>query len=129
MTNKILVVDDDPVSLKLVQSQLVANGYDVVTTVNGEEGLKIAKKEIPALVITDFLMPGIDGFVFYKELKKDQTTAAIPVVILTARGRTEDSFMVSGVSGFLAKPVNTENLLSQVRQLTKFTPAPPAAQK
>ncbi len=124
MTNKILVVDDDPVSLKLVQSQLVAGGYDVVTTINAEEGLKIAKKELPALVITDFLMPEMDGFVFYKELKKDQATAAIPVVILTARGRTEDSFMVSGVDGFLSKPVDTQKLLSQVRQLTKFTPVP-----
>ncbi|MFA5059738.1 MAG: response regulator [Candidatus Omnitrophota bacterium] len=119
MANKVLVVDDDPVSLELLRARLSANGYTVVSAVDGSEGLQKAKQDKPDLIVTDFMMPQMDGFTFFKELKKDEKMASIPIIVLTARAKIEDSFKVFGVDSFLTKPLNMDLFLSEVAKLTK----------
>lgn len=114
---KILLVDDEPDVLKIIKARLESVGYRVVTAINGQEALESVIKECPDLVVTDVLMPVMDGFTLYKNLKQDPKTADIPVLILTARGHMEDSFRVMGADDFLGKPFEPSELLSKVDSL------------
>lgn len=119
MKKKILVVDDEPDLLEVIGMRLEASGYAIITAFNGKEGLQKVKESSPDLIVTDVLMPEMDGFEFYKELKKDETTSGIPILVLTARGKMEDSFKVMGADSFLPKPFSPEKLLSEVNRLLK----------
>ncbi len=92
-------------------------GYLVVTAGNGQEGLEQVQKECPDLIVSDVLMPIMDGFTFYKKLKESPSTSDIPVLILTARGHMEDSFRVMGADDFLSKPFENEVFLSKIESL------------
>jgi signal transduction histidine kinase/CheY-like chemotaxis protein len=82
---KILAVDDDPIALELVGTVLEAEGYTVFHAQDGEDGISVALRELPDLVILDLLMPGIDGFEVVEQLRADPRTAEIPIVVLTAK--------------------------------------------
>ena len=114
MAKKILVLDDEATTITLLESILTKSGYEVVTASNGREGMALIKKNRPDLIISDVLMPEIDGFTFLKALKKDAELEKIPILILTSRKKMEDTFVVLGVDGFLSKPVNTQVLLDMV---------------
>ncbi len=121
MKQKILLVDDAREILDLMQAMLEGQGYEVITAVNGVEGLEKAKAERPHLIIADVLMPEMDGYLFFKELRKNPTTELIPVLILTARAKMEDSFRAIGVDGFLVKPIDANKLFSEVaREMSVF---------
>ena len=129
MPAKILVVDDAPETLALIEAVLTGKGYAVVTATNGNEGLKRVKSDPPHLIIADILMPEMDGFMFYKELKKETTTANIPVFVLTVRARMEDTFRAFGVEDFIVKPFDSQQLLDKIGSRLVFIAAPeqPAA--
>ena len=114
MGKKILVVDDEADLLKMVDLRLTAGGYQVVTAQNGIEGLKKAEEENPDLIISDVMMPEMDGFAFYKELRSQEATKDIPVLILTARDKMKATFMAMGADGFISKPFSQEELLNKV---------------
>ena len=114
MSSKVLIVDDAMDDLELVNAMLAANGFTVVKARHGRDGLEQDRKHTPDLIISDVLMPEMDGFAFYKELKKDNRTAKIPVLILTVRGRMRDTFDAFGVECFMPKPLNVEALFSVV---------------
>ena len=116
MANKILFIDDSDETLELVQTILEDNGYKVVTARNGIEGLEKAKEEKPVVIIVDVLMPQMNGFEFFKEAIKDEDLSQIPIIILTARAKMEDSFMAIGAHNFLAKPLDATELLSAVEK-------------
>jgi CheY-like chemotaxis protein len=121
MAEKILIVDDAKEVLDLIQAMLEGQNYEVVTALNGVEGLAKARQDHPAMIIADVLMPEMDGFIFFKELRKDPQTAKIPVLILTARAKMEDSFRAIGVDGFLPKPIDPNKLLAEVaREVSMF---------
>lgn len=120
MAKKILVVDDEVDILAVIQARLQAKGYEVTTATNGQEALDRLKKEAVDLIITDVLMPVMDGFILYKELKKNLITAQIPVIVLTARGLMEDTFKVAGVDEFIPKPFESQELLSKVENLLSY---------
>ena len=121
MKQKILLVDDAREILDLMQAMLEGQGYEVVVAINGVEGLAKAKAERPHLIIADVLMPEMDGYLFFKELRKDPGTERIPVLIITARAKMEDSFRAIGVDGFLVKPIDANKLFSAVaRELSVF---------
>ncbi len=123
MGKKILVVDDEQDLLMMVETRLSANGYEVVTAENGLQGLEKVSQAKPDLIISDVLMPEMDGFAFYKELKNKEETKSIPVLILTARGKMRDTFMTIGVDDFLAKPFQPEELLGKVSALLSLSAA------
>ncbi len=101
--NKLLIVEDETGVADMLKITLQQAGYKVLTAANGKEGLEKAFTNQPDLIITDVLMPVMDGFVFLKELKKNKLTATLPVIVLTARGQMEDTFDVYGADAFLEK--------------------------
>ncbi len=114
---KILVVDDEPALRDMIQLRAQNLGYVVVTAENGADALAKVRAEKFDLIISDVLMPVMDGFAFYKELKKSPDTSKIPVLILTARGKMEDTFKVMGVDDFIAKPFDGKLLMEKVNLL------------
>jgi len=90
MKKKILVVDDNRLSLEIARSNLEQAGYEVATAGDGNEGLEKLQKEKPDLVILDLVLPGLDGFGFLNICKKDSATKHIPVIVLTGRDSKED---------------------------------------
>jgi signal transduction histidine kinase/CheY-like chemotaxis protein len=86
----VLAIDDDPMTVELVEAILSAEGFGILKAYGGEEGLAIAIRERPALIILDLLMPEVDGFAVVERLRGDPATAAIPIVILTNKSLTQD---------------------------------------
>ena len=123
----ILVVDDDPGSVELLKGILEKVEFEVASAKDGQEALTKLGITKPSLMIVDVLMPGMDGFAFFKELKKNKETEGIPVLIHTIRKNMEDSFMAMGANGFLSKPVDTGNLFEMISKLsTRPAAAAPA---
>ncbi|HYE72302.1 MAG TPA: response regulator, partial [Blastocatellia bacterium] len=83
MRKTILVVEDSPTQLRLVKSVLQSRGYHVITASNGEEGVEIARKERPSLVVLDVILPGRNGFQVCRDLKNCPDTKDVPVIVLT----------------------------------------------
>ena len=111
---KILVIEDDEDIRNLILFNLEMTGeYELLSSDNGEEGLLLAQKNIPALVILDVMLPGIDGFEVCRQLKENSTTRRIPVVMLTAR--SDDNDVVKGfelgVEDYLRKPFSSMKIL------------------
>lgn len=115
---KILVVDDEPDLVFMVKNILQLNGFEVSTAGNGTEGLKLALKERPDLILLDIIMPEKDGFRMLFELKKDELTRSIPVILLSAKGET--SFLFEGerlrANDYIIKPVQAEKLLKYIKR-------------
>lgn len=120
---KILVVDDDRDTVDAVEERLKANQYVVITAFNGREALRKVRYERPHMIITDIVMPEMDGFGLFKELRNERDTANVPVLILTARGRMRDTFEAVGVNGFMEKPFDSQELLRKVRELLNEAPS------
>jgi len=118
MEKKILIVDDEPEIVQFLGLRLTNSGYKVLKAYNGAEALKIAKKELPDLIILDILMPGIDGSKTASLLKEDPKTRDIPVIFLTCLFTKEDEKKgnVRGNLYFVAKPYDGEQLLRVIKE-------------
>ena len=116
---RILIVDDEPDLVYMAKRKLERSGYEVDTAANGQEGMDILKRKMYDLIVTDVVMPVMDGFTFYKNLKDSKATAGIPVIILTARANMEDSFKALGVDEFLAKPFDGQKLLDKIERFCR----------
>lgn len=124
----ILVVEDVPNVLELLEVTLRFKGYQVVGARNGLEGLEKAHSENPAMIITDILMPKLDGFAFVQKLREDPKTRGIPVVFLSATYVTPEDrgFAMSlGAARFIEKPIDTEEFLLTVAEI--MTQGPPTS--
>jgi CheY-like chemotaxis protein len=120
----VLVVEDIPDILNLLQTSLQFKGYRVVTARNGQEALDVIEKEQPALIITDILMPKMDGFGLVHRLRINPATRQIPVVFLSATyvAPEDKAFALTiGVTRFIEKPVNFENFLPAISELMNQT--------
>jgi DNA-binding response OmpR family regulator len=119
MAKAILVVDDDPKIVRVVEINLTQEGYQVRTAADGEAALAAVAQERPDLVLLDVMMPRMDGFETLKRLKADPDSADIPVVMLTARAQDEDVFegYGTGAQWYLTKPFEPEELRRVVRHL------------
>ncbi|MGN6551656.1 MAG: PleD family two-component system response regulator [Pararhizobium sp.] len=122
MTARILVVDDIPANVKLLEARLAADYFHVLTATNGRDALAVCAEEQVDLVLLDIMMPGMDGFEVCERLKADPKTAHIPVVIVTALDGREDKLrgLAAGADDFLTKPVNDLQLMSRVRSLVRL---------
>jgi two-component system, OmpR family, alkaline phosphatase synthesis response regulator PhoP len=120
MTMKqILVVDDDPLMHRLFQHHLERAGYQMISACTGREALDIASRQPPQLIVMDIMMPDIDGLEALRELKKGDSTKAIPVIVITANGNhvARKESENSGAAVFLTKPFSPVQLLTEVRRL------------
>lgn len=116
----LLIVEDDPDILNLVQTTLNFSGYRVKTARNGSEGLDVVAQEHPELVIADIMMPKLDGFGFVHRLRINPETRAIPVVFITATfvsAEDRDFALNIGVTRFIQKPLNLDEFLVTIKEL------------
>jgi len=118
---KILVVDDESHLIELVQMRLEANGYEVITANDGEEGLEKAKSEKPDLILLDVMMPKMDGYKACSLLKSDEQFRKIPIILFT--GKAQDDFeevgKKAGADAFITKPFDPPDLLAKIEELLK----------
>ncbi len=120
---KILIVDDEPYILNILDFSLDAEGYAVLQAADGEEAVRMAREESPDLVIMDVMMPRSDGFEACRRLKSDPATAHIPVLLLTARSSKEDQERgkAAGADGYVTKPFSPQRLLDKVQEFLHVT--------
>ncbi len=113
----ILVVDDDPFIVRLLEIELRASGFEVRTASDGAQGLARALEERPDLVLADVMMPNVDGLELTRRLRADPRTAGIPVIMLTARGLSADKVegLAAGADDYIVKPFDTPELVARIR--------------
>jgi two-component system cell cycle response regulator len=122
MTARVLVVDDMPANVKLLEARLSAEYFDVMTAVSGQEALAICERAECDVVLLDVMMPDMDGFEVCRRLKSGMTTHHIPVVMVTALDQPSDRVrgLESGADDFLTKPVSDLALIARVRSLSRL---------
>ncbi|MFS0577489.1 response regulator transcription factor [Sporosarcina sp. 179-K 3D1 HS] len=115
--NKILVVDDDPNILELVNIHLAQAGYSVMKASNGEEALQLAETELPDLAVVDVMMPGMDGYTLTQRLREED----LPVLLLTAKGELEDKErgFLAGSDDYVVKPFEPKELLFRIHAILR----------
>jgi DNA-binding response OmpR family regulator len=117
---RILVADDDPIILRLLQVNLDLEGFAVDTEARGEDALARAKETPPDLILLDVMMPGLTGWDVARQLKEDARTAGIPIVFLSARTQEEDLRRGEelGVAAYVTKPFDPGELVDLIHQLS-----------
>lgn len=116
---KILVADDDPISLLFTKSLLEDRGYTVVTAEDGEMTLVNLRKELPDLLVTDLVMPYRNGLEIIREMKNDPQLAAIPVLVMSMKDREPDIVqgLEAGAEDYVVKPVHALELAARVKKI------------
>ena len=116
---KILVVDDDPTMVKLINVNLKLNNYAVIEAISGEQALDIVSKEPLDLVVLDIMMPGVDGWEVLKRVRNDPDTEELPVILVTAK--TQDSDVIRGweygADEYVIKPFNPLLLVEVIKMV------------
>ncbi len=128
--DRVLLVDDEPGLREAVQAYLEDSGFEVTTAANPQQALQVISTAQPDLVISDIMMPGMDGYQFLEQLRGLETYGQLPVVFLTAKGMTADRIQGyrSGVDAYLPKPFDPDELIAIVANLIERSRAvaPPA---
>jgi two-component system phosphate regulon response regulator PhoB len=121
---KIVVIEDEADILEVIQYNLAREGYEVVVTANGEEGLRLVRQEGPALVLLDLMLPGLDGIEVCRKLKADALTQAIPIIMVTAKGEEADIVLGLGVGAddYITKPFSPKELVARVGAVLRRGP-------
>jgi CheY-like chemotaxis protein len=116
MKNKILVIDDDPKALLLMDAMLKPHGYDVVLLNHSRLAMQTARKEKPDLILLDIMMPELDGYTLLNQIKKEKALKNIPVVMVTALGLDGNKLFAGecGASAYITKPINSKQLIEMV---------------
>jgi len=115
----ILIIEDNEKNRKLARDVLQATGYRTVEAETGEDGVRLAQEQRPALVLMDIQLPGIDGITALGQLRADPATRAIPVIAVTASAMTHDrqKIMAAGFDGYQSKPIRVKEFLAAVRAM------------
>lgn len=115
----ILIVEDNDKNMKLARDILQAKGYNTLEAITGEEGARVAKEQIPDLVLMDIQLPGINGIEAFKQLRADPHTANIPVIAFTASVTPTDRSQVTaaGFDAFLSKPINLKEFVETIKRM------------
>jgi CheY-like chemotaxis protein len=118
MSLRILVIDDSVTVRQAVMKFLTAEGYDVVTTSDAAKVLDIIKQIEPDLVISDIMMPEMDGYTFLRHVRREKSLGSLPVILMSAKKREamQDLFAYEGVSGYLEKPFTQEQLTELIKK-------------
>ena len=119
MPGRILIVDDDVDTLRLVGMMLETEGFDIVAAKNGKRAIELARSEIPDLIILDVMMPELDGYAVTSQLRTEPATRGIPILIFTAKAGYDDKMLglELGADAYLTKPISTRELIANVNQL------------
>lgn len=123
---KILLVEDNEMNRDMLSRRLQKRGYEVVIAEDGEQGVRLAQSETPALVLMDMSLPVLDGWEATRQLKADPATRSIPIIALTAHAMAGDRerALEAGADDFDTKPVELTRLLEKIEALLAKKPAP-----
>ena len=116
MAKKILIIDDDPTLIKVVQPFLESHDFAITIATDGEQGIEMVQKQRPDLIILDVQMPKMNGYTFVFELKKIPGIKAVPIIVLTAKEGMAEIFKVEGVKEYITKPFKPEVLLTAIKK-------------
>jgi len=118
----ILIVEDNPESLDILQARLTANNYEVITAPDGEAGLAMAREKQPDLILLDIMMPKMDGIEVCRRLKEDPSLPFMPIIMVTARADSKDVVAGLGAGGdeYLTKPVDHAALVARVKSMLRI---------
>ena len=116
---RILIVEDNEKNRKLVRDTLQYKGYETIEAETGEDGVRLAKERLPALVLMDIQLPGIDGITALGQLRADPATRGMPVIAITASVMAQDrqKIMAAGFDGYQGKPISVKELLETIRHI------------
>lgn len=116
---RVLIVDDSPTETYKMTDILSRNGYQVLSAQCGEDGVAMAKQELPDAVLMDIVMPGLNGFQATRQLSKNASTSNIPVIIVTTKDQETDKLWGrrQGAKGYLTKPIDEKLLLSTLQEV------------
>jgi len=119
MSKRILIVDDDPEVVKLFSFVLKRAGYEIETALGGEVALHQIRQSPPDLIVLDVMMPGLDGYEVTRQLRAQPDTAAVPIVMLTARALPSEQVtgILAGATSYLVKPVTPSVLVKTVQEI------------
>ena len=115
----ILVVDDSPTERLALTEVLMKHGYKVIAAESGEEGIEVAKRDLPDLILMDVVMPGINGYQATRTITREETTRSIPVIMCTSKGLETDKIwgMRQGAHDYMVKPIDAAALLAKIATL------------
>ncbi|MCU1379830.1 MAG: OmpR [Acidimicrobiales bacterium] len=118
----VLIIDDDAVILRLLEVNFEMEGFFVRTAADGEEGLEVALAEAPDIIISDVMMPRMNGLELVTSLKHDPATATIPVILLSAKAQASDikAGLDAGADDYVTKPFEPHDLVERVTKLLRF---------
>jgi DNA-binding response OmpR family regulator len=127
---KVLIVEDEETLVRNLADKLKGEGFNVVTAGDGEEGLDKLRAEHPDLIVLDIMLPKLDGLSLCRMVRRDPTTAHIPIIMLTARGTEVDRIvgLESGADDYVTKPFGLGEFLARVRAVMRRAPGRPALQ-
>jgi DNA-binding response OmpR family regulator len=117
---RILCIEDEAEMIDLTRLVLEREGFEVLGAVGGSEGLEIIKREKPDLVLLDLMMPDIDGWEVYRQMKADEASAQIPVIVVTAKAQSIDKVLglqVAKVDDYITKPFGPKELLESIHRI------------
>lgn len=123
---RILCIEDEPEMIDLIRLILGRRGYDVQGAAGGVEGLRLVREIHPDLVLLDLMMPVMDGWEVYQQMKADESTRDIPVIVVTAKAQNIDKVLalhIAKVEDYIAKPFSPQELLESVEKVLGETPA------
>ena len=122
--NKIVVIEDEPDIVEVLSYNLKREGYNVSSTLRGDEGLNLVRNQSPNLVILDLMLPGMDGLSICQQLKSDSLVRDIPIIIISAKGEESDVVigLEMGADDYLAKPFSPRELIARVKAVLRRGP-------
>jgi DNA-binding response OmpR family regulator len=123
---RIVVIEDEADILEVLEYNLRREGYQVRSSLDGEDGLGLVRRENPDLVLLDLMLPGLDGIEICRALKSDSVTSSIPIIMVTAKGEESDIVLGLGVGAddYIAKPFSTKEMLARVKAVLRRGPVP-----
>ena len=122
MPNKILIVDDEPFNLDLLEQELAEQDYTIERANDGEEALQKVESFLPDVILLDYMMPKLNGIEVVKRLRQDERYKLIPVILVTAKGSLEDKVrgLDAGADDYVVKPFDSFELLARVRSMLRI---------